>query len=126
MTKWLWLFRPPNSGDVPTLTSGKVALFHSRVVCQESLCTASSGVHVFPASNMWLILKTIWKLQIVQNAATISTDGPATVYPCNTSTLQAGLVVYLLLVQFKMLAITYKDLHGIRPNYLRDWLSHSI
>lgn len=33
MTKWLWLFRPPSSGDVPTLTTDKVALFHSRVVC---------------------------------------------------------------------------------------------
>lgn len=67
-------------------------------------------------------LKPIQKNLLVQNAAVQAVMGMY-VCPCNTSAAQAALLPVCFQMQFKVLVIIYKIVHGIRSGYLRNHLS---
>lgn len=84
-------------------------------------CLGSSWLDCCNVLYMELLLKTIQELQLDQN--TSACIGPSQFAHVTPLLRKLHLLPVLFLVQFKVLVITFKILHGTRPGYLQDHLS---
>lgn len=69
-----------------------------------------------------LPLKSIWKLQLVQNAAMRVVSSARYITHLTSLLCELHWLVMGFQVQFKMLAVTFKALHDLGLGYLRDCL----
>lgn len=67
------------------------------------------------------VLKSIWKLQLVQNVAVLGVPAVVHVTPLLH---KLHWVAVCFWIQIKVLVITVKALHDMRPGYLRNHLNY--
>uniref|UniRef100_A0A8D0BC31 Reverse transcriptase domain-containing protein n=1 Tax=Salvator merianae TaxID=96440 RepID=A0A8D0BC31_SALMN len=94
---------------------------------RESLLTVAhalitSRIDYCNALYMGLPLKSVRRLQVVQNAAARAISGLPRYASVSPTLRELHWLPVSLRTQFKVLVVTYKALHGLGPGYLRDRL----